>query len=231
MIWGEREKPAADPDPAGGSGWGRTLKWTLFGLALLYALIASFHVQILTELGRYLVVEHAPSRSDLIVCLSGRNIERGLSAAECYHKGLAPRIFIAPEEPPDGLALLSSKSIEYPQTVDLLTGLLQNLGVPRSALLIGSRPAPSTADEAKIVEELMEREGHRSIILVTSPIHSRRSYLTFTKVLSGKDIRIQVVPSPYSKFRPEDWWKHRKYQREVLLEYQKLAYYHLKELR
>ena len=45
-----------------------------------------------------------------------------------------------------------------------------------------------------------------------------------------KDFRITVVPTPYSKFRAEDWWKKRRYVREVIIEYQKLIYYKAKGL-
>jgi hypothetical protein len=38
------------------------------------------------------------------------------------------------------------------------------------------------------------------------------------------------MPTPYSKFRPEDWWKTRGYVREVIMEYQKLIYYKVKGL-
>lgn len=240
-MWKNKEKTGADngfvhaSDTGQASGErgptrGKVFKWTVLGLIILYTVLAFYHVQILTGLGRYLVVEHTPSKSDLIVCLAGGNIERGLTAAECYQKGLAPRIFIAPEEPPDGLELLRSRSIQYPQSIDLFLDLLQKLGVPKSAVLVGEQPSGSTAEEARMVGELVGREGYRSIILVTSPTHTRRCLLTFRKILP-EEVRIQVVPSPYSKFKPEDWWKHRRYLREVLLEYQKLAYYHLKELR
>jgi uncharacterized SAM-binding protein YcdF (DUF218 family) len=230
---GDGSAPGPDTGPVGGersSGRGRSIRWVLFGILIFYTLVGVFHAQLLTALGRYLVVEHTPSKSDLIVCLAGGNIERGLATADCYQKGLAPKIFISPEEPPDSIELLKSRSIEYPRTIDLFVDLMLKLGVPRSAILIGEKPSGSTAGEARIVRELLDREGYRSIILVTSPTHTRRSFLTFSRIL-GSDIRIQLVPSPYSKFNPEDWWKQRKYAREVLWEYQKLAYYYLSELR
>ena len=77
----------------------------------------------------------------------------------------------------------------------------------------------------------MKRHGYSSLILITSPTHTRRVWLTFKKVFEGEDIRLHVVPTPYSRFRAEDWWKSRKYTREVILEYQKLIFYVLKDLR
>ncbi|RJR35377.1 MAG: YdcF family protein [Desulfobacteraceae bacterium] len=209
----------------------RYLRPILLGVILAYILVAAFHVQILTAIGKFLVMEHEISKSDLIVCLAGRNIERGLAAAEIYRKGFGPRVFIAPEEPPDGLDLLKERGIRYPTTIDLMVTLFQELGVPKSALLIGVRPGDSTRSEAEMVRDLLEKEKFRSIILVTSPTHTKRAHLTFRSVLEDKDVRIQVMPSRYSQFRPEGWWRQRRYVREVILEYQKLVYYYLKELR
>jgi hypothetical protein len=43
--------------------------------------------------------------------------------------------------------------------------------------------------------------------------------------MEKEGVRIQVAPSPYSGFRAEDWWKTRRYVREVIVEYQKLLFY------
>jgi len=215
------------PDKQGRRG--KSLRRIFFVVIVLYVLLAAFHVQILTAIGRMLVVAHAASSSDVIVCLSGGNIERALGAADVYHKGLALRVFISPERMPDGYDVLKSRGIQYPLTVDLLFKLLLDLGVPQSSIVVGGRISNSTMGEAEIVRAFVEKEKIHSLVVVTSPPHTRRSYLTFTKVLQDLDVRVQVVPTPYSSFRPEDWWKHRKHLREVVTEYQKLAYYYLRE--
>ena len=206
------------------------LKWLFFLLFFIYIIISHYHAPILTHLGRYLVVEHTPEKSDLIVCLSGNNIERGLAAADAYQDGLAPQIFIAREELPDGYELLKEKGINYPETIDLLMTVFNGLGVPGSALIISDRPVKSTIDEAEMVMDMIKERDYQSLIIITSPTHSRRAWLTFRKIFEKeeKDFRILVIPTPYSKFRPEDWWKKRKYKREVIIEYEKLIYYTLK---
>ena len=205
-------------------------KWIFFLFVVVYILISYYHAPILTRLGRYLIVEHDPQKSDLIVCLAGGNIERGLATSDAYHKGLAPRIFLGREEFPDGYYLLKEKGLDYPESVDLLIMILEGLGIPRSALLISDRPVKSTFDEAKTVKALAVKNGYRSLILVTSPTHSRRAWLVFRKVFKDEKVRILALPSKYSEFRPEDWWKKRKYIREVIIEYQKLIFYALKYL-
>ncbi|MGD8229734.1 MAG: YdcF family protein [Desulfobacteraceae bacterium] len=211
---------------------GRTwmLKWLFFLFAIVYVLLSYYHVPILTGLGRYLIVEHTPQKSDLIVCLAGGNVERGLAVADVYKRGLAPKVFMAREVPPDGYALLKEREVDYPESVDLMRMLLEELGIPKSAFLTSDRPSKSTFEEAHLVRDLVMNSDYGSMIVVTTPYHCRRTWLTFRKVFEEDDIRILMLPSSYSDFRPEDWWKKRRYLREVIIEYQKLIYYRLKYL-
>ncbi len=205
-------------------------KWILIGIVLLYVLLSYFHVPILTQLGKHLVVQHPAAKSDLIVCLAGGDVERGLASADLFTRGLAPKIFIAREPIPNGLDTLKQKGVPYPESVDLVAMILKGLGVPETAVVRGDQPVQSTFEEAERVAALVKEKKYRSLILVTSPTHSRRAWLTFRHVIPDKDVRITVIPTPYSKFRAEDWWKTRAYVREVILEYQKLIYYQAKGL-
>jgi uncharacterized SAM-binding protein YcdF (DUF218 family) len=213
------------------SGLAGYFKWIFLGIILVYVLFSYYHAPILTRVGGYLVVDSTPSESDLIVCLAGGNVERGLGTADLYSKGYAPRVFVAREEPPDGLEWAREKGVEYPESIDLMVMLLEALGVPRSAILPAEQPVGSTLEEARLVREVVKKQGYSSLILVTSPTHTRRVLLTFRKVFEREDVRLHVVPTPYSRFRSEDWWQSRKYAREVIVEYQKLIFYVLKDLR
>ena len=204
------------------------LKWLFFLLALIYILLSYYHAPILNRVGRYLIVDHDPQKSDLIVCLAGENIERGLAAAEAYKKGFAPLIYISREEPPDGYELLQAKGVKYPQSIDLMIILLEELAVPRSAILISDGVVRSTWEEALAVRKLVERKGFRSLMVITSPIHSRRAWLTYRKVFKGLDVRILMMPSKHSGFKPEQWWTERRYVRQVIIEYEKLIFYTFK---
>ena len=218
-----------EPESAPSTGLS-VFKWILIVAVFFYILLSYFHGPILTQLGKYLVVQHPATKSDLIVCLAGGDVERGLASAELFAKGLAPRIFIAREPIPDGLETLKQKGIAYPESVDLAMMIFKGLGVPETAVIRGDRPVQSTFEEAERVGALIKEKKYRSLILVTSPTHSRRAWLTFRQVIPDKDFRITVIPTPYSKFRAEDWWKTRRYVREVILEYQKLIYYKAKGL-
>ena len=203
-------------------------KWLFFLLFIIYILVSHYHAPILTRMGRYLILENPPEKSDLIVCLAGSNIERGLAAADAYRQGLAPKIFVAREEVPDGYELLMEKGIKYPETIDLMRSLLKDLGVPKSAIIRNDTQVGSTIAEARIVKIIVEQKGYKSLIIITSPYHSRRAWLTYRKVFEGTGVRILALPSKYSLFRSEDWWKHRRNVKKAIVEYQKLIFYTLR---
>ncbi len=202
-------------------------RWVLFGLIVLWAVLTAFHEPILTRIGGGLVVSHELQPSDLIVCLSGGEVERGLAAADLFRRDLAPRVFISPEIPPDGHEALARAGIHIPRTVDVLRRILVESGVPEGAILEGERPARSTMDEARMVVAAARDSGYRSLIVVTSPTHTRRALWTFRHAAGEEDVRILMAPASYSGFRSDDWWKTRRYVKEVIVEYQKLVYYAL----
>jgi len=131
---------------------------------------------------------------------------------------------------PDGYRELKQRGIQYPESIDLMVMILKGLGVPEEAVIKGEVPSRSTWEEAELVKALAERMNYRSIILITSPTHTRRTYLTFRKIMGEKESRLFIVPSAYSEFKPDTWWQSRRHVREVLLEYQKLLHYALKGL-
>jgi uncharacterized SAM-binding protein YcdF (DUF218 family) len=203
-------------------------KWVLFLLFIAYVLISYYHAPILTRIGRYLIVEHQITKADLIVCLMGKPVERGIAVADVYNKGLASYIFVGRERPPDGTSILVRKGVHYPEERDLLIMMLNGLGVPRSVCITGDGFIEGTIGEAEAVREIVRKRGFRSLIIVTSPTHTRRAWLTYRKIFEKDRTKIMLMPSRYSNFKTEDWWKTREYIREVIMEYQKLLYYTLK---
>ena len=206
----------------------RISKWIVFLLVVALILLSHYRAPILTYLGNYLIVQHPLENADLIVCMAGEPVARGLAAAELYKKGLAPRVLITREELPDGYEDLKEGKIHYPETRDLLIMMLQGLGMPRSACLTSDHFVGSTFEEAKMVREYVQGQGYRSLIIVTSPYHTKRTWLTFKKLFEKDGVKIMMAPSHYSEFRSDDWWKTNKYIKKVIIEYQKLIYYTVK---
>jgi len=200
-------------------------RWGLFFALGIWVALTVYHEPILSRIGGFLVVSHELRESDLIVCLSGHAVERSLAAADIYREGLAPRIFVAREIPPDGYDVLEREGIRILETVDVATRILAGRGVPTAAVIVSKDPSRSTESEAAMVRALVQERGWDSVIVVTSPSHTRRAWWMFRHAMEKEGVRIQVTPSTYSGFRAEDWWKTRRYVREVIVEYQKLLFY------
>ena len=106
--------------------------------------------------------------------------------ADVYKEGLAPRIFISREELPDGYATLIERGLIYPESVELLIDLLKKLGIPGSSILTSDIQVRSTLEEAQVVKEVVKDREYRSLIIITSPTHTRRAWLTYKKVFEDR---------------------------------------------
>jgi uncharacterized SAM-binding protein YcdF (DUF218 family) len=160
----------------------------------------------------------------------GKPVERGLAAADLFNEGFAPKIVFAQEEPPDGYEVLAKRGLAYPRSQDLLKQVLESSGVPASACAPAHRVVKSTRDEAALVRDMCKKAGYRSVIVVTSPTHTRRAGIIFRRVLEGTGVKVMVAASAYSGFRAADWWKTERYAEAVVLEYQKLFYEFVRNL-
>ncbi len=231
---GAEREPYADSRPIepGGKKPGRPsiLKWVIFLLLIVYMLLSYFRVPILTRLGEYLVVEQPLKKADVIVCMAGKPVERGLAAAEVYKRGFAPEIYIPRREPPDGEEVLRARGVHYPEESELLIMMLSGLGVPRSACITSDQSVGSVLKTAQLVRERAVAKGYRSIIVVTSPVRTRCTGLIFKNVFAKDEMEIIMTPSRYSHFKADDWWKTGRYLNEVISEYQWLVYYTVKFL-
>jgi uncharacterized SAM-binding protein YcdF (DUF218 family) len=200
-------------------------KVLLFLFIALYFVVTFYRVPLLTALGEYLIVEHTPEKADVIVCLAGKNIERSLAVVDAYRKGLAPYIFLAKKDRPDGFYYLTQKVKGYPTDFDLFTLIMEGFQIPEEVILSAEERVDTTLDEVRLVHKFVLERGFTSVIVITSLTHSRRAWLTFRKVFKDDDIKIISLPSHYQLFNPKDWWKKRKCVKELILEYQKLIYY------
>ena len=200
-------------------------KVIIFIFIALYFVVTLYRIPLLTALGRYLIVEHEAEKADVIVCLAGKNVERSLAVVDAYRKGLAPYIFMAKKSKPDGFDYLTKKVRTYPADFDLFTSIMEGFQIPEKVILSPGDRVDNTLDEARLVHKFVLDRGFKSLILITSLTHSRRAWLTFTKVFKDDGIKIISLPSHYQLFNPKDWWKKRKCIKDLVLEYQKVIYY------
>ena len=152
----------------------------------------------------YLMHEDPSSSTDAIVVLTGgrQRLETGL---ELLAGGRAKKLFISGVN----------------QRVDR-DELLRTLGpLPENAAccIVLGHTAADTFGNARETADWMHEEGYRSLRLVTSWYHMRRSLLEFERAMP----RVKVVPHPVFAHHvdPERWWSWHGAPLLVLGEYDK----------
>ena len=162
-----------------------------------------------------------------VVVLAGSPSARLLEAADLYRDGAAPRIVLTRERRSAGSIALAARGVAVPDADVEARSRLLALGVPADAITVLHGRAVSTTGEARLIAGWACRTGVRSLVVVTSPSHTRRARLILRRLLPG--IELTVRPARAEFLPTRHWWRSRRTSKLVLSEYQKLANYWLSE--
>ena len=175
----------------------RSWRWAL-GALLLF--LAVFYTPAVWWAARPLVVQSALKKSDAIVVFAGGVGESGQvgesyqqrvqQAVQLYREGFAPK-----------LLFLSGFTWTF-REVDLMSALAVSMGVPSEAIRKVT-DLQTTRDYVLRVKETAEKEGWKSLLVITSPYHTRRAEMTFRKNAPG----LEILPAPvtHSSYYAHDW--------------------------
>ena len=156
----------------------------LLAAALMVVAVAA-HRPALRLIGRALVVEDALAPADAVVVVAGGIPTREATAAGLYRRGWAPRVVLSNNFTPDRvreLIALGVRRLDYQGESRLV---LEQHGVPPDAIVALPVVVKTTEAELRLVAEAAQARDWRRIILVTSPQHSRRVKLVWTRESSG----------------------------------------------
>jgi uncharacterized SAM-binding protein YcdF (DUF218 family) len=101
------------------------------------------------------------------------------------------------------------------------------LGIPSNALLLEDQ-ALHTRENAEYVCALLKQRGMRKIILVTSPFHQKRTYLTFAKVFQPHGIAILNYYAETGEWHPATWFFSKEHRHLVRSEIERIELYRKK---
>ena len=85
--------------------------------------------------------------------------------------------------------------------------ILVQEGVPDSAIQIFPDAIANTQDEVEEIAREIRRDGKHTVIIVTSPQHTRRVKAVRQKLV-GDDPRVIVRAAPRDPFDADHWWKN-----------------------
>lgn len=177
--------------------------------------------------GRYLVVDEPLQPADALVVLAGARVDRWLEAVDLHREGRGKNILLSPGYLEPAEVRLRASGIDYPAAADLIKSAMVQMGIPASAITSIPEGVDNTAHEALFAARIARDHGWKSLIVVTSPYHTRRSLFAFERELEGTGIEVQVRGTRYDDVDPEQWWKRRHDFRFVTWELQKLIAYRL----
>jgi uncharacterized SAM-binding protein YcdF (DUF218 family) len=197
---------------------GDLMKKFLLIFAIFVLLVIVFHAPILEGFARWLIVQDKLEKADAIVVLAGdSNGERVAQGVELYKKGYAKFI------------LMSGGPVMWKETyAENMRRQARSLGIPDKDILVQAQ-SESTYEDARFSYTILKERNVRSIILVTSPFHSRRAMRTAKRVF-GKEIRIISYPVQNSRSRAEGWWTRHEDTQTIVWELEAMIFYALKGL-
>lgn len=175
-----------------------------------------------------LIKESKLDRADAIAVYSGAAayVERVRRAAELYKQGVAPTVLLSNA---DGVAGWSKRDRRNPSFLELAMQELIKDGVPADRIEIVPGLVSNTYNETARFRDYSAERGFRTLLLVTSPYHSRRALWTARRSFSGTGITVGLetmkpgLQSPHSTH----WWLSSAGWDMVFLEWVKLVYYRI----
>lgn len=180
----------------------------IFLIGIIYCLL---------NLGSFLVVSDDLEKSDAIVVFSGDNGVRTEVGVELLKEGYG-----------EYLILSGGKVYDDVTMAELMKNHAIKLGVDENKILIDDKSL-TTYENAEFTKEIMEKNNFKSLIVVTSDYHTRRSKLTMEKsledtLIDGQNVEVIVTPSKEEEFNIK-WWTSGNSILLIISEYLKLIGY------
>ncbi len=188
----------------------------VIGLALIAAML---HRPILGLVATALVVEDRLEHADAIVVVAGGTPSREARAADLFQQGWAPRVVISRPATTYSMRQLTALGVRLLDLQGESRLVLEKYGVPPASIVAVEESARTTEPELDLVHKLARAEHYRRVILVTSPQHTRRVKVIWTRENRKEPIEAIVVPARDNDVDLDDWWLKRRSVEKVLHEY------------
>ena len=201
----------------------RSRRWIvrIIALIVLACVIASvvptIRMRFLRAAGWALVVHRQPIYSaDVIVVALDAEGAGTLEAADLVHNGVSTRVAVF-ATPPDARtdSEFLRRGIPYEDAAAVSTRQLRSLGIGNVEQL--ARTVAGSEEEGDVLPAWCDQHHYRSVVVVTTSDHSRRMRRILRRSLKGHQTAV-TLPSRYSGFDPDWWWKTRSGIRTEIVE-------------
>jgi uncharacterized SAM-binding protein YcdF (DUF218 family) len=169
-------------------------------LALIVATILAFR-----GLGNWLVREDPLMHADALVVLSGGLPYRAEAAAHYFESGYASEVWLTRPEGPS--EQMREFGVQYVSEEDYDRQILIRLQVPEKNVRILPNSVIDTEQEVEEIVGELSKESKTSVIIVTSPEHTRRVRALWKK-LAGEHLKAVVRAAREDPFDADHWWRN-----------------------
>jgi uncharacterized SAM-binding protein YcdF (DUF218 family) len=189
-------------------------------IAAVCAVMMVVVLAVASRAGHALIVCRTLAEPDAIVALGSHEWERLPAVAQLAQRAPAATVLLSePLWPNEWNCHDCAYRVER----------LVQAGVEEDRIVGLARKVERTFDEATAVREWAEQHGARSVMVVTSPYHTRRALATFEHAFEGTGVQVGVYPTRAdSPARPEMWWWHRYDRWYVAYEWSATVFYMLR---
>ncbi|MCP3178126.1 YdcF family protein [Desulfuromonas sp. KJ2020] len=184
-------------------------------------LLTAAPIVLLPLLESYLTVTRPQNKTDALVLMAGSIWERLPPLVELYEQGVSDKILLTND------GVLGRYSKEHGRNlyhVEWAEQALLKRGVAAEAIVKLPYSASGTYYDASHAVDYARAEGMKSLVVVTSDYHTRRTLWSFNFHAKNESISIGVYPGPNHKGAA--WNLHR--LKVLLGEFVKLVYYQVR---
>ena len=155
------------------------------------------------------IIEDPLDKADALIVLGDDNFyaDRATRSVQLFREGKAPVIVAS------GRRLRPNAAV-----AELIEHDLVERGVPRDKIVRFTHDGDSTLEEAEALARLVKERKWRSVIVVTSNYHTRRTRYIFRHVFP-QGMQVRVASARDGDFDPEHWWEKRKSIKELTREF------------
>jgi len=176
------------------------------------SVLAGLSVGLAAKAGNFLIVD-APRRSDAILVLAGETDRRPQRAFELLSQGYGRRVVL--DVP------TNAKVYEFTQ-IELAQKYIEDLPQP-APVSICPINGLSTKDESREAEKCLQRQGAKSVLIVTSDFHTRRALEVFRREFPEREYSVAAARN--DEGFGSRWWTHRQWAKTFVDEWLRLIWW------
>jgi len=190
----------------------------LIGIAVMA--VPRTRVATLRALGQALIANDPVSPVDAIVISVDAGSAGVLEAADLVRTGVSRMVAVFGEPPRNADVEFQRRGVPHADEASRALEELQSLGVVSPVRI--PTPVDGTTAEGRVLSSWVGERGFRSILMITTTDHSRRTRRVVRRALKHQQIHAVIRASRYSDFDPAAWWQTRTGVRTEVIELQKL---------